>query len=447
MERREIYEFGPFMLDVADRRLVNDGELVQLPPKAHDVLVALIRRAGHLVSKQQLLDLVWPDTHVEEGILSVHVANLRKTLGDQDSAQRYIETVPRAGYRFAATITQRPANEESFPLRWPIGVLPANPAVSELIGRGRSHLLTSSRNEIPKAVAAFRAAIDLDSTYAAAHAGLALACCAQAELRLVPHADAFDEARAAALRALAMDSSSADAQVALGAVLFLSDWNWAGAQRSLERAITLDPNHADAYLLYGRLLDALGQLGEGLAAKQKALEQNPDSARMYTQMALSYWNQRHYDDVIEWATRALDRDPRHLLAREFIAGAYLMKGDLDRHMVENLAHAEAAGVPVALLDELRQLYAREGRRGVVIYAIGHVAAQGGPPLQLAVLHGELGEKDEAFRHLDRAIEGRDPCLVDLAVAPQWDPLRDDIRFSERLTRIGLSPRRTITTEP
>ena len=84
-------------------------------------------------------------------------------------------------------------------MRWPIGVLPAQPAVYELIGRGRSHLLTASMPEIPKAVAAFRSAIMLDPTYAAAHAGLALACCAQAELRLVTPPEAYAEARSAAL--------------------------------------------------------------------------------------------------------------------------------------------------------------------------------------------------------------------------------------------------------
>src|SRR5205823_2716734 len=81
--------------------------------------------------------------------------------------------------------------------------------VYELFGRGRSHLLAASMFEVPKAVAAFRAAIDLDPTYAAAHAGLALACCAQAELRVGPLAESYAEARAAALRALAMNDTCA----------------------------------------------------------------------------------------------------------------------------------------------------------------------------------------------------------------------------------------------
>ena len=184
-------------------------------------------------------------------------------------------------------------------------------------------------------------------------------------LRLAAPAAAYADARAAALRALAMDASNADAQVALATVLFLSDWNWTGARRSLQRALEIDPDHTEALLLYGRLLEALGHLDEGLSAKRKALERNPSSAAVHLQIALSYWNQRRYDEMIAWATRSLELDPGHLVAREFIAGAYLKKGDPDRHMAESLAHAAAAGAPEALIEELRALYASGGRPAVV----------------------------------------------------------------------------------
>ena len=127
----------------------------------------------------------------------------------------------------------------------------------------------------------------------------------------------------------------------------------------------------------------------------------------------------------------LELDPRHLLAREYIASAYWKQGDFDRQMAESLRHAEAYGVPASVLDELRQVYAVGGRRAVLRHAI----ARAGPspnPVQMAVLHGELGDVDEAFHHLDVAIDRRDPSLVHLAVAPQWDSLREDPRFAARL---------------
>jgi DNA-binding winged helix-turn-helix (wHTH) protein/cytochrome c-type biogenesis protein CcmH/NrfG len=439
MATPEVYEFGAFELDVAERRLLKSGQTVSLAPKAHDLLVALVRGSGTLLNKRELLDLVWGDTAVEEGILSVHVSALRKALNETDARDGYIETVPRAGYRFVAAVRRKPAAAYPLSMRWPVGVLPARPQVSELIGRGRSHLLTASRSDVPKAVEAFRSAIALDPEYAAAHAGLALACCAQAELRLTPPGEAYGDARNAALRALAMEVSNADAQVALGTVLFLSDWNWTGARRSLERALEIDPDHTEGLLLYGRLLEALGHLEQGLAAKQKALERNPFSAAVHLQIALSWWNQRRYDDVIEWATRSLALDPAHLLAREYIAGAYWKKGDPDRHMAEALLHAEAAGAPAELIEEMRKIYAAGGRPAVVEYTLRVNAS--GPPLMLALHYGEAGNLDEAFRHLDAAIAGHDPALVHIAVAPQWDCLRGDSRFDDRLRRMGLPIRR------
>jgi DNA-binding winged helix-turn-helix (wHTH) protein/tetratricopeptide (TPR) repeat protein len=431
----EVYAFGPYVLDATERRLWHDAEIVALAPKAHDVLVALVRRAGTLVSKRELLDLVWGDVAVEEGVLSVYVSTLRKSLGDTGDRASYIDTVPRAGYRFAATVTRTSPAAEPVSMQWPVGVLPARPELSELIGRGRTCLMAASRSALPEAVGAFRSAVLLDPEYAAAHAGLAVAHCAEAELRLRPPDAAYTAARAAALRALAMDAANADAQVALGTVLFLSDWNWEGARRSLQRALELDPDHTEGCLVYGRLLEALGLLDEGLAAKQKALERNPTSPTVVLQIALSYWNQRRYDDMIAWAMRSLALDPRHLLAREYLAGAYLMKGDMARHMEESLTHATAAGAPPDVVAQLRHVYETRGRAGVVEYALA--ANANGPPIQLALLLGEAGNLDEAFRYLDLAIEARDPSLVHLAVAPQWDWLRPDPRFDERLASMGL----------
>jgi DNA-binding winged helix-turn-helix (wHTH) protein/tetratricopeptide (TPR) repeat protein len=430
----EAYEFAGFVLDASERRLSKGDAIVPLAPKAHDLLVALVRNAGHLVTKQELLDRVWPDAAVEEGILAVHVSGLRKALGAERGC---IETVARSGYRFTEAVARLDAGHARFSMRWPIGVLPAHPEVHELVGRGRSHLLAASMFDVPKAVAAFRSAIDIDPTYAAAHAGLALACCAQGELRLVAPPQAYAEARASALRALAMEDASADAQVALATVLFLSDWNWTGTQRSLERALAIDPDHADACLLYGRLLEALGRLEEGLAAKQRALERNPFSALVHIQIALSYWNLRRYDDVIAWSNKALALDPRHLLAREFIASAYWKQGDFDRQMAVSLEHAATFGVPKDVLESLGRIYADGGRTAILQYSIRQASERGGPALQLAVLHGEAGDLDEAFRHLDAAIGQRDPSLVHLAVAPQWDSLRGDPRFATRLGRMGL----------
>jgi DNA-binding winged helix-turn-helix (wHTH) protein/tetratricopeptide (TPR) repeat protein len=436
----EVYEFGEFILDVAERRLSKGGVPVPLEPKAHEVLLALVRHAGRLMPKRQLLDLVWPESFVEEGILAVHVSVLRKALGP--AGRSYIETVSGGGYRFSGAVKQRDGNGGR-PWLWSFGVPPApqavRPEVYELIGRGRAHLLKASMFEVPQAMAAFQAAIELDSAYAPAHAGLALAYCAQAKLRVVPPAEAYNQARGAALRALAMDDTCADAQVALGEVLFLGDWNWIGAERSLQRALHLDPHHTQAYLLYGQLLEALGKLEEGLQMKLNALARDPFSALVHLQISMSHWNQRRYDDAIEWANKALEIDPQHPHAREHLAGAYWKKGDFERQLAENIKHAERHGVPASAFEPLRQAHANGGRMGVVRLFLDRAASQpqAFPAFQLALFYGEASEMDPAFQHLGRAVEDHDPALVHLAVAPQWDSLRADPRFNQCLIRMGL----------
>lgn len=102
---RPSYEFGPFRLDLSEQLLLRDGHPVPLTPKIFDVLRVLVQNGGHLVEKERLLREVWPDSFVEEGALNRSVSVLRKALGESLSEQKYIETVPKRGYRFVAPVT------------------------------------------------------------------------------------------------------------------------------------------------------------------------------------------------------------------------------------------------------------------------------------------------------------------------------------------------------
>ena len=106
---RRAYRFGPFHLDVRERRLSRGGEVIPLRLKVFDTLLLLVENAGRLVTKQELLDTLWPETTVEENNLNHNVSVLRKALGERATGQQYIETVPRVGYRFAAPVEGAPA--------------------------------------------------------------------------------------------------------------------------------------------------------------------------------------------------------------------------------------------------------------------------------------------------------------------------------------------------
>src|SRR4026207_1503012 len=98
------YQFGPFSLDASERVLLRDGRLVPLPPKAYSTLLALVLSRGHLVEKAILMEKIWPDEFVEESNLAQHIFLLRKALGETVDDAKYIETVPRRGYRFVAAV-------------------------------------------------------------------------------------------------------------------------------------------------------------------------------------------------------------------------------------------------------------------------------------------------------------------------------------------------------
>ena len=106
MRRQEnnLYEFGPYRLDAQRRVLFSDDEVVPLAPKAIDLLVALVEKSGQVLGKDELMKSVWPDSYVEEANLSHHIFILRKALGDHKSGAKYIETIPRRGYRFVASV-------------------------------------------------------------------------------------------------------------------------------------------------------------------------------------------------------------------------------------------------------------------------------------------------------------------------------------------------------
>src|SRR3954471_16149146 len=99
------YQFGPFSLEVGERRLLRDGSAVPLRTKVFDTLCVLVQHAGRLLTKHELMQTVWPDAVVEENNLNHNISTLRRALGEQATGPRFIETIPRVGYRFVADVS------------------------------------------------------------------------------------------------------------------------------------------------------------------------------------------------------------------------------------------------------------------------------------------------------------------------------------------------------
>ena len=364
------------------------------PPELERItLKCLDKRAdGRYQSARELLTDLWP--------LKRQLDAARAT-PDSVRLERLRRSGPHPG---AAAFTPAVADD--------LSITDASRAsdAAALVARGWAHLRSGSSFELSDAVSAFQAATVIDPTYAAAYAALALAKVRQAMVREVTLVEAFGDAKAAALRAVALDHDCADAQVALGQVMFFAEWDWIAAERSFQRALAINPNHAEAYLHYGGVMEALGDLERGFQLKWQGLERDSTSALAHELIAVSFWLQRRYDDVIVWANKALDRGPQHRAARELLIGAYWKMGNLERALAEQLKLAEARFPNEETLAALK-----------------------------VVRCAEAGDLDAAFEHLHRGLDAHDPGLTHLAVAPQWDSLRADPRFNECLARMKLRP--------
>ena len=128
---RPSYEFGPFRLDLSEHQLLRDGRPLPLTPKAFELLRVLVQHAGHLVEKDMLLKEVWPDNFVEDGALNRTISVIRKLLGES-TGRKYIETVPKVGYRFVAPVIERRAEVKAPPENRP------EPSSSDIARRSRA---------------------------------------------------------------------------------------------------------------------------------------------------------------------------------------------------------------------------------------------------------------------------------------------------------------------
>jgi DNA-binding winged helix-turn-helix (wHTH) protein len=247
-----VYRFGPFRLDAAECRLFHDDAIVDLSPRLVDVLRLLVARPGELVTKEQLLETVWPDVIVTDNALARAISDIRHALGDSPANPVYIQTVTRRGYRFLGRVDARDARErrdgrDSARSREAGGARDASEALEpyRAWSEGRLQIETLQVASIPVAVASFERAVALAPQDALARAGLANARFMQFELTRGDNQPAYallQQALADARAACALDPSLGEAWATLSFVL-VSAGQSAEAAAAARRANALQPGN------------------------------------------------------------------------------------------------------------------------------------------------------------------------------------------------------------
>jgi DNA-binding winged helix-turn-helix (wHTH) protein/TolB-like protein/Flp pilus assembly protein TadD len=642
MQRNRFYEFGLYRIDTEERLLLHNGDSVQLPPKVYDTLLALVMHGGHIVEKEELMKAVWPDTFVEDANLTVNISVLRKVLGEGDSEQRYIETVPRRGYRFVLPVTEgkngsadslsehtnarnvingdrevdatkeesaEPKGVYALPRarRWgppvfaismlvvfgvvayytwmkgaergfkvrSIAVLPFKPLVSDnrdeplemglcdaLITRlsslnqlivrptgsvvrynelgqdplvaGRElgvdvlldgyvqrsgdrirvtaqllriadgkHLWSGQFNDdytgifavedsiseqmlealrlgltddeqrrvtrhytenaeayqlylkgryfqdkmttegLKKSIEYFQQTTELDPKYARAIAGLAESYVLLAVHSDLPPRDSSQRAKTAAMRALEIDQTTAEAHTALAHVRFWYDWDWSGAETEFKRAIELSPNYPRAHQGYASYLMVMGRYQEAISEIKRAQGLAPLSLPVNVQVARILYFAREYDEAIEQCRKTLEMDPNFGGAHQFLGRSYKQKGMYEESVTELRKARGLLPKNAEVLSLIGYTNAVSGRIAdaqKILQELQQLSKEGYvSPYHLAMVYVGLGEQDKTFDWLEKAFAEREGRMTILKSAPEFDSLRSDPRYIDLVRRIGLTP--------
>ena len=473
----------------------NDSN-ARIEPRLMDVLVHLAKNAGQVVSKDSLMQTIWAGRFVTDEVITTSVFELRRALGDDARNPRFIQTIPKRGYRliapvvFLAEVTPntgdpaelsggdeassnehnvvgasrlwkaaaagaaivllltlvvlkmtvwpnlRTANSEA-PAKHRVNVRAVSPDVIEAYTRGRELWARRNEEDLKNAIKHFERAIELDPNYALAYTGLADSYMLLETQNYMRREEAGPHAKSAALTALQLDDSLAEAHASMALVELRYDWDWSGAEEEFKRAIALNPDYAMGHNWYSQYLLAAGRIHECLREIKIARDLDPGSLAIRITAGLIHARLHQYDVAAEEFRRATEIDPNNSSAFKSLGYVYEKKSMFAEAGAAYKKSAELAGLPP--MAPFSQDLARRGTKKdaeSLLHQLSFVLKQKYVrPSYIAGLYARFGEKERAFHWLERAYQERDANLLFLKTDDAWDSLRADPRFASLEQRV------------
>jgi eukaryotic-like serine/threonine-protein kinase len=287
----------------------------------------------------------------------------------------------------------------------------------------------------------FTQAVQKDPHYALAYAGLADTYSLLGDSGYLAPSEAWPKAKTAAMQALEIDGTLAEAHTSLGLVKEHFEWDWAGAEKEFRRAIELNPNLATAHHWYGDYLANMNRSEEGLRETRKAQELDPLSLIINTTIGWQLYLAHKNDQAIEQLHKVLDIDSRFAPARRNLEEVYAQMGRQKEAVAEREKALSLSGSP-ELAASVEEDFAKSGYRGVLqswLQGLTEISKhEYVSSYSMAEAYMRIGDKEKAVNLLEKAYEEHDSGLVSLGVEPMFDPIRSDIRFQEILRRMRLA---------
>lgn len=469
--------FGEFELRTDSGELFRDGERVALQHQPAQLLELLLRRAGEVVTREEIREEIWgSETYVdsEQGI-NYCVRQVRQALDDEAAAPRFVETVPRRGYRFLAPVEESEAGAAPVPppsrgrsRRWPavaaaaaLVLLPAAAVLTLLLSRDEApappsppHLVVPEEaharfleaqylveraaegdmvGDSARAIELLQAVVEEVPRHAEAHSALADAWLLRLDL---PRPEALERAEEAARRALEIDPDLVQARTVLAAALFFHRLDWEGTRRHLDRALETHPDYPDAVFLRAAYLSATGRHDASIAAARRAVRLEPGQLPGIS-LAWFYFFARRYDRAVEEAERILELQPLDEPSHKVLLFAHLARGDeaaadreLDRFYRRRFDAPEDEEMGLGGVRELYRSWWDNRHRETSRWV---------SPTYLASIGAVAGAVDGTLGHLREACDARSASwdLPFVAVDPRWDLVRDEPAFQEVVDCVGV----------
>jgi DNA-binding winged helix-turn-helix (wHTH) protein/tetratricopeptide (TPR) repeat protein len=479
------YSFDGWTLRTATGELTRGGKTQRLTQQPLRILIELLENAGDVVPRERLVALLWPKGVVDfDNGLNVAVRKVRMTLGDDTDTPRYIETLPRVGYRFIGKLDAKPSKVEApgpppaaappRPRRmvWLIVAAVAGLAIAvgatywskrppvqdvavslgsgePMVARrttsvrayehylqGIFHRSRRDSDATDLAIASFEAALREDPEYAAAWAGLADTLMGAGIGHLLPPANVFPRAKDAAQRAVALDPGIAEGHAALGHVYMVYERDYTKAEVHYEKARQANERYARLWHHLGILRGFQARPDEALAAMRRARELEPMTLLYSANYGLVLFHSRRFDEAIEHAKSLLAAQTSLDQARSVLLRSLVFKGkaaEAERHLplrkneLPNLSDAAFVYLHAGQRDRARAEIAKIEKLGREGFGVGY---------ELAIVHAALGDLQRGCAALQAATRDLSPFLGWMWLDPRMDPLREQACFKQIAANIG-----------
>jgi DNA-binding winged helix-turn-helix (wHTH) protein/Tfp pilus assembly protein PilF len=461
-------QFDGWRVNRVSGEITREGRASRLPQQPLRILVQLYDHAGEIVTREQLVKLLWPAGVVDfDNGLNVAMRKLRVALDDVGDTPRYIETVPKVGYRFLATpgagaatsVTAPPASPRQRArgmallaivllalggVFWSVTQDAAPPPKPRHVPSLRAQelylkgIFERSRRDVNPTKAAleyFEAAIKEDPEYAAAWAAYGFTITGTVMRQMSPPGEAIPKARAAVERALALEPDNVEGRVLVVHLLMDHEKNFPAAAAALERAREVGQGSAHFWHYSAMWNGQLGRVDAALEDMRRARGLEPMTLLFTANQGFILVNARRYEEAIELLRPIVEANPGFTLARGVLARALMATGDLQGARQQLEARKEIA----LLQSELALVYLKLGLRDQAMQELERIQANGrkgfGVAYDEAVIYTALGELDQACERLERALTDGSVLVNWMRLDPRMDALRGRKCFAEAERRL------------